>query len=112
MSFPPAIRRAVQEKGPDSAVPGLAESIGMHVIQIRRYEAGPCQPTLDVMRRLAVALGVSADVLIFDQNERGPDEELLLQFQAVSRFDPDEKEVVKTVLDGLILKHPAKHWGI
>ena len=37
----------------------LADRIGAHVVLLRRYEAGSSQPTLDVIRRLAVALSVS-----------------------------------------------------
>jgi len=37
----------------------LADQIGFHVAQLRRDEAGTAQPTLDVLRRLAVALSVS-----------------------------------------------------
>ena len=33
----------------------LADHVGIHVTQIRRYEAGTNQPTLDVLRALAVA---------------------------------------------------------
>jgi len=36
------------------------------------YEAGSAQPTLDGIRKLARALGVSADSLVFEQDERGP----------------------------------------
>ena len=81
---------------------------GVHVTQLRRYEAGTSQPTLEVLRKLAVELRVSADVLLFDRDERGPDDELKLQFEAVSQLDPQEKEVVKSVLEGLLLKHQAK----
>ena len=52
-------------KGRGFTQPQLAEKIGLHVAQIRRYEAGTSQPTLDVIRSLAVALGVSADELLF-----------------------------------------------
>jgi len=89
----------------------LAELIDVHVIQVHRYEAGTTQPTFEVIRKLAVALNISADELIFDKNERGPDEELKLQFEAVSKFPPEEKKTVKEVLDGLILKHEAKRWA-
>lgn len=34
----------------------LASTIGVHVTQLRRYEAGTSQPTLDVLRALARAL--------------------------------------------------------
>ena len=89
----------------------LADQIRMHVVQIRRYEAGASQPTLDVIRKLAVALGVSADHLIFGKNERKPDEDLLLQFEMMQQFSAEEKKIAKAVLEGLILKHAAKKWG-
>lgn len=89
----------------------LAERVGIHVVQLRRYEGGTSQPTLDVIRRLATALSVSADLLLFGKNERGPDEDLRLQFEAVSRFDTDEKQVVRSLLEGMILKHEARRWS-
>ena len=89
----------------------LAERVGIHVVQLRRYEGGTSQPTLDVIRRLATALSVSADLLLFGKNERGPDEDLRLQFEAVSHFDADEKQVVCSLLEGMILKHEARRWS-
>lgn len=86
----------------------LANRIGMHVVQLRRYEAGTSQPTLDVIRKLVTALQVSADVLLFGKDERGPDDDLRLQFEAVSRFDEEEKHVVRSLLEGMILKHEAR----
>jgi transcriptional regulator with XRE-family HTH domain len=50
--------------------PSLAAKIGVHVSQLRRYEAGTSQPTLDVLRQMALALAVSADELVFDPDER------------------------------------------
>ncbi len=89
----------------------LAERVGIHVVQLRRYESGSSQPTLDVIRKLAIALSVSADMLLFGKDERGPDDELRLQFEAVSRFDPEEKKVIRSMLDGMILRHEAKRWS-
>ena len=44
----------------------LAGRVGIHVVQLRRYESGSlAAPTLDVIRNLAVALSVSADLLLF-----------------------------------------------
>ena len=34
----------------------LADEVGVHVTQLRRYEAGSAQPTADVRATLAVAL--------------------------------------------------------
>jgi transcriptional regulator with XRE-family HTH domain len=86
----------------------LAERVGVRMLQIRRYGSRAPQPTLDAIRRLALALGVTTDELIFDKDERGPDEELRLQLEAISRFDPEEKKIVEALLEGMILKHEAK----
>lgn len=88
----------------------LSEQVKVHITQIQRYESGSIQPTLDVLRRLAIALSVSADLLVFDKDERGPDEDLKLEFEALSQFDPEEKAIAKKVLQGLIIQHQAKRW--
>lgn len=82
----------------------------MHSSQIQRHENGSIQPTLDVLRRLAVALLVSADLLVFDKDERGPDADLKLEFEALSHFDSEEKAIAKKILQGLIIQRPAKRW--
>ncbi|MBB3257528.1 helix-turn-helix domain-containing protein [Paraburkholderia sp. WP4_3_2] len=83
----------------------LAEAIDLSVLQIRRYESGNSQPTLDVIRRLAVALGVSSDALVFDEGERGPDDVLRYQFETIARMPEQEQQLVRGVLDALILKN-------
>jgi transcriptional regulator with XRE-family HTH domain len=89
----------------------LAERVGVHVQQLKRYEGGISQPTLDVIRNMAMALGVSSDKLLFGKDERGPDASLKLQFEAVSRFDPESKKVVQQVLDSMILQQEARRWS-
>ncbi len=83
----------------------LADQVGLHVLQIRRYEGGTSQPTLDVIKRLAQALRVSADALVFDVNERGPDEDMLFQFEAVSRLPKKERDAIRTLLEAMIVKN-------
>ena len=87
----------------------LAEKAGVKVLQIRRYESGASQPTLEVIKRMAIAFSVTTDQLIFDGQERGPSEDLRLQFERISQFTSEEKKIVKALLEGLILKHEAKH---
>ena len=89
----------------------LADQADLHVTLIRRYEAGKTQPGLDALRRIAVALSVSSDMLLFDPEERGPSEDLKLQFEALNRLSDDEKTTVKRVLEGLLLRHEAKRWA-
>jgi transcriptional regulator with XRE-family HTH domain len=89
----------------------MADAIGIHVSQIKRYESGDTQPSLEVLRKIALALNVSADLLLFDQQERGPDDDLRLQFEAITRFTPEEKKIAKAVLESLILKHDANRFS-
>ena len=89
----------------------LAEAIGIHYTQVRRYEAGSSQPTLDVLRAIATTLNISADVLLFDESERQIHDDFRPHLEALSRLDPDERKVVKDVLDALLLKHNAKQWA-
>ena len=80
----------------------------MHVNQIKRYEAGTAQPTLDTLAKLARELHTTLDDLVFGEEERGPSEDLKLQFEALSQFDEEERKVAKAVLESLILKHNAR----
>lgn len=109
MSFPE--RLVVLRKQKSLTQQALADAVGLHVIQISRYEGGTSQPTLHVIRKLATTLGVTSDELVFDKGERGPDENLRLQFEAISSFAAEEKKFVQDVLDSLILKHEAKRWA-
>jgi transcriptional regulator with XRE-family HTH domain len=79
---------------------------------IRKYETGVGQPSIDVLRRLAVALSVPTDLLVFDDAERGPDDDLRLEFESTARLDPDEKQVVRTVIRSLVLQHEARRLGM
>jgi len=86
----------------------LANAIDLHVNQIKRYEAGTAQPTLETLVRLAKELHTTLDDLVFGEDQRGPSDDLRLQFEALNQFDDDERKVVKDVLESLILKHNAK----
>jgi transcriptional regulator with XRE-family HTH domain len=109
MDFPQRIAALRKERALTQQA--LADHVGVHVSQIRRYEAGESTPTLDVLRKLAIALSVSADTLVFDKDERGPDDDLRLQFEATQRLSDEEKQTVKRVLEGLLLAHEAKRWA-
>ncbi|MBD2826781.1 helix-turn-helix transcriptional regulator [Xenorhabdus sp. 5] len=88
--------------------PQMADRVGIHLTQVRRYESGEAQPSLDILKRIAVTFNVSADWLIFEEEEREPQDELKLKFEAVKQMDEEEQRSVTAVLDALILKHQAK----
>lgn len=83
----------------------LADQVDIAVLQVHRYESGTSQPTLDVIRRLAIALGVSADMLVFDEQERGPSDALRYQFETIARMPDHEQSIARELLDALIIKN-------
>jgi transcriptional regulator with XRE-family HTH domain len=88
--------------------PQLADALGLHLTQVKRYETGASQPSLEALKKIALTLSVSLDALVFEDAERGPDEALKLKFEAVRQFDPDERKIAEGVLDSLINNHQAK----
>ncbi len=89
---------------------GLADLVGLTKLQIYRYERCDAQPSLEVIKKLAVALSVTIDALVFDEAERQPDRELLHLFEGVSRLDDSEKALIKELIESIMLKHDAKRW--
>lgn len=85
----------------------LADLVGLHVTQIKRYESGATQPSLEALKKIARTFSVTTDFLLFDEGERDPDDDLKLHFEAVKQFSPEEKRIAKAVIEGLILKHDA-----
>lgn len=90
--------------------PQFADLVGLHVNQVRRYEAGAAQPSLDGLKKIAQALHVSLDELVFEAGERGPNDDLRMHFEAVARMTPEEQQVVRSLLEGMILKHDARRF--
>lgn len=86
----------------------MADVIGIHVNSLKKYESGQAQPSLDALKKLALAFHVSTDFLLFEEHERGPSDELKRQFEALSQFDEEDRKVAKALLESLILKHNAK----
>jgi transcriptional regulator with XRE-family HTH domain len=105
MGFPERITKIRNER--KIGFPELAKMTGIHVTQLRRYEKGESQPTLDALRRLAIAFNVPGDMLLFDDNERKPPEDFVLQFEALTQLSPENKKTIRDVIDGLIIRNQA-----
>jgi len=110
MDFSERLGKIRKQRGLTQQV--LSEKAKVSLVQLCRYEAGTSQPTLEVIRRLAIALSITTDMLIFGKDERGPDDDLRLQFEAISKFAPAEKQMIMELLDGLILKQEARRWSV
>jgi transcriptional regulator with XRE-family HTH domain len=87
----------------------LADEVGVHVSQERRYEAGASQPTLEVLAGLAVVLGVSLDWLVFGEEGRSRDRDLRHAFDDVTRMTPKERATVLVVIEAIRYQHDTRH---
>jgi len=90
----------------------MADIAGIHVSQIKRYESGETQPSLEVLRKIAVALNISADMLLFDESERELPDDLKLKFEAVSKMSEANRKTIQSVIDGMILKQTSDQLGV
>ncbi|MCF6193721.1 MAG: helix-turn-helix domain-containing protein [Kangiellaceae bacterium] len=109
-SMPFAERLTNLRKQKNLTQEALGNQVGLTKAQIYRYEKGNSQPTLHAIKKLALALCVTSDELIFEDGERQPDQELLFLFEGVTRLDPDEKRLIKELIEGVMLKHDARRY--
>jgi transcriptional regulator with XRE-family HTH domain len=89
----------------------LADAIGLHVTQIKRYEAGLSLPSLEAIKKISQTLRVTTDSLIFEEEELAPDGNLALQFHAIASMPEPQQAVIKQLLEGMIIKYEAERWS-
>ncbi|CAK0752996.1 Transcriptional regulator with XRE-family HTH domain [Gammaproteobacteria bacterium] len=108
MSLPSRLIALRKKKGLSQQA--MAEAIGIHANSWKNYETGQTLPSLDILKKIAVELHVSTDFLIFEEHERGPKDDLMLQFEAVSQLQPEEQAIIKDVLESLVIKYQNRRW--
>lgn len=106
MGFPERVAKIRAQR--KIGFPELANLTGIHVTQLRRYEKGESQPTLDTLRKLAIALNVPGDMLLFEEEERTPPKDFVLQFEALAQLGPEDRQSIRAIIDGLIMRNQAK----
>lgn len=89
---------------------GLADATGIHVQQIKRYEAGSSEPSAEALRKIARTFAISTDWLLFEEGERLPSDDLALQFEAAQQLSDDERAVIREVVESLIIKYQTRRW--
>lgn len=88
----------------------MADAIGIHITQIKRYESGGSQPSIDAIKKIAITFNVTTDSLLFDETERNPNNDLKLRFEAIAQLPNKEQKILKELLDGMILKYKTQQW--
>ena len=85
----------------------LCELVNVHVTQLRNYESDRSQPTLEVIRKLALALDLTAAELVFAPSERMPlitDKELMKQWERIEELPEEDRRAIKALVEGMLLR--------
>jgi transcriptional regulator with XRE-family HTH domain len=87
----------------------LAELMGIHSTHISRYERNLTMPSVDVVKKFADVLDVSADRLIYGSKEDKAkshitDVELLSMFSKAQNLEPNDLDCIKTFLKAFIFQ--------
>jgi transcriptional regulator with XRE-family HTH domain len=110
--FPQRLRELRRQKNLSQTE--LGEKAGVHYTHISKYERGVSTPSVETIRGLAEALGVSTDFLMDGDTQdaaraRFQDRELLRQFQEVEKLPEEDKDLVKRFLDAFLFKRQVEN---
>lgn len=107
MSFGDNLKKIRSDK--DISQGDLAKLIDVHASHVSRYERNLTSPTIDVARKIADALEVSTDALIYGSNEqivtnKINDNELLSLFHKIQYLNLEEVNSIKTMLKAFVFQ--------
>ncbi len=90
----------------------LANKVGLHGRHIGKYENGQVMPNTDTLIRIAKVLDVSLDYLVLDAEspklDTILDKDILLYLQELSKMDPKDKDVIKSLLEAYVKKRKVE----
>lgn len=83
----------------------MADLTGLHINSVKAYEAGRQVPSAEAIKKIALAFSVSTDALIFDATERDPQDDLRLQFEALSKLPQIDQMTISNIITSLVVKN-------
>lgn len=87
----------------------LAEACGLQSLQIKRYEGGKSIPMLDALHGLCVGLSCSADLLVFGNQQRGPEGQALRDLLAkVEKLPPEAQVNIQQTLEVMLVGYSKR----
>jgi transcriptional regulator with XRE-family HTH domain len=107
MTIGEKLKRLRSEKGLSQLA--LEQLSGVHCKLLSKYENGRVQPTADTLRKIAQALRVTSDYLIFDNAppdgiSQLKDLELFEKFKEVENMSAENRAMIKNMIDALLIK--------
>ena len=109
MGFSKRLKKRRKDKGLTQSQ--LSKITGINISQINRWETGLSQPVLDGAIKLAKALHVSIDELVFDDSERAPKGKMKLLFEAVEQLKPRDQDSIQEMVEMMVLKYESKRFN-
>ncbi len=87
----------------------LADIIGIHSTHVSRYERNMAQPSVEIAKKMAEALNVSVDTLIYgatDEKAKNSlkDTDLLTMFTKIQQLEKTDLSTVKNLLKAFIFQ--------
>ena len=109
MSFSKRLKQTRKDKGLTQNQ--LSEITGINISQINRWETGLSQPILEGAIKLAKALHVSIDELVFDDSDRAPKGKMKLLFEAVEQLKPTDQDSIQEMVEMMVLKYESQRFN-
>ena len=87
----------------------FSSKIGIHVTNLSKYERGLTMPSLEVAEKMANALEVSLDKLVYGSEvekaqKKITDTELLTMFTKAQLLEDDDRKCVKSLLKAFLFQ--------
>jgi transcriptional regulator with XRE-family HTH domain len=107
MNFDKNLKELRTQKGFSQEV--FSSKVGIHVTNLSKYERGLTMPSLEVAEKMANALEVSLDKLVYgSEAEKAQktitDTELLTMFTKAQLLEDDDRKCVKSLLKAFLFQ--------
>jgi len=86
----------------------LAMLARLNLKMIQRIENGEGDTGISKVKALIIALGCTADELLFDEAELGDDGDLKIMFEQLRQLEGQERQTCKEVIRALIMQHKSR----
>lgn len=86
----------------------VAEMLGIAKNTYIGYEKGSTEPRLSELKKMCHLYSITLSELCMEADSRNIEQNLALQFEAVSQFGEEEMEAFNTLVESMVMRHHAK----
>lgn len=88
----------------------LAEKVGISGNHLSRLEREVFQPSVEVVKRLALVLDIHVDGLLSGEDDTSPavsikNRELTERVRMIDQLEPEDRQAIMRVIDSMLTKH-------